>query len=143
MVIADTGFWLALANRKDKHHIIANVRLTELSRESLITTWPVVTETCHLLGARISVQAQQLFLSNYVAGAFTIFDLTPQHVPRIIILMKKYASLPMDLADASLVILAEYLGHGRILSTDERDFETYRWKQREPFKNLLLDYETR
>ena len=33
--------------------------------------------------------------------------------------------------------------NGRILSTDERDFETYRWKQREPFKNLLVDYETR
>ena len=142
MVIADTGFWLALANCKDKHHKIANVRLTELSPEPFITTWPVVTETCHLLGARISAQAQQLFLRNYVAGAFTIFDLIPQHVPRIVVLMKKYASLPMDLADASLVILAEYLGHGRILSTDERDFETYRWKQREPFKNLLLDYET-
>ncbi|MDS4019594.1 MAG: PIN domain-containing protein [Candidatus Competibacter sp.] len=126
MVIANTGFWLALANRKDKHHAIANVRLTEISPEPLITTWPIATETCHLLGARISVQAQQLFLSNYVAGAFTIFDLTPQHIPRLIILMKKYASLPMDLADGSLVILAEHLGHGRILSTDERDFETYK-----------------
>ena len=49
----------------------------------------------------------------------------------------------MDLADASLVILAEHLGHGRILSTDERDFETYRWKQRKPFQNLLLDTQTR
>ncbi len=142
MVIADTGFWLALANRKDKHHIIASIRLTELSSEPLITTWPVVTETCHLLGARISVQAQQLFLNNYMAGAFSLFDLTPQHIPRIVTLMKKYANLPMNLADASLVILAEHLGHGRILSTDERDFETYRWKQREPFDNLLLNSET-
>lgn len=29
-------------------------------------------------------------------------------------------------ADASLVILAEHLGAGRILSTDQRDFNTYR-----------------
>jgi predicted nucleic acid-binding protein len=43
----------------------------------------------------------------------------------------------MDLADASLVLLAEHLGHGRILSTDERDFRSYRWKQRRPFHNLL------
>ncbi len=143
MVIADTGFWLALANHKDQHHAMARVRLIELSPEPLITTWPVVTETCHLLGARIGTQAQQLFLSNYVAGAFSLFDLTAQHVPRIITLMKKYAGLPMDLADASLVILAEYLGHGRILSTDERDFEAYRWKQRKPFQNLLLDTQTR
>jgi uncharacterized protein len=52
-------------------------------------------------------------------------------------LMKKYSDLPMDLADASLVILAEQLGHGRILSTDQRDFRSYRWKNRHPFENLL------
>lgn len=43
----------------------------------------------------------------------------------------------MDLADASLVLLAEELGHGRIVSTDKRDFRTYRWKNHEPFTNLL------
>ena len=51
--------------------------------------------------------------------------------------MRRYADLPMDLADASLVLLAEHLGHGRILSTDTRDFGAYRWKSRKPFKNLL------
>jgi len=43
----------------------------------------------------------------------------------------------MDLADASLVVLAESLGHGRILTTDQRDFHTYRWKTRRPFESLL------
>jgi len=47
------------------------------------------------------------------------------------------AELPMDLADASLVLLAESLGHGRILTTDQRDFRTYRWKSRRPFEALL------
>ena len=51
--------------------------------------------------------------------------------------MGKYAELPMDLADASLVVAATHLGEGRILSTDERDFNAYRWKDTEPFKNLL------
>lgn len=59
--------------------------------------------------------------------------------PGYIFLMAVYADLPMDLADASLVVLAEHLGHGRILSTDQRDFHAYRWKQRRPFENLLLD----
>jgi uncharacterized protein len=44
----------------------------------------------------------------------------------------------VDLADTSLVILAEELGSGRILSTDHPDSRTYRWKNRRPFKNLLL-----
>jgi hypothetical protein len=66
------------------------------------------------------------------------FELNAEHSERIAELMRKYADLPMDLADASLVVLAEYLGHGRILSTDQRDFHTYRWKNHQPFENLLL-----
>jgi len=45
--------------------------------------------------------------------------------------------MPMDLADASLVLLAEHLGHGQILTTDQRDFSSYRWKGRKAFTNLL------
>lgn len=67
-----------------------------------------------------------------------MFELTAAHLDRIAELMSKYADLPMDLADASLVLLAEHLGHGRILSTDRRDFCTYRWKNHHPFNNLLL-----
>jgi uncharacterized protein len=52
--------------------------------------------------------------------------------------MQQYADLPMDLADASLVILAEQLGEGRIFSVDQRDFNTYRWNSTKPFQNLLL-----
>lgn len=44
----------------------------------------------------------------------------------------------MDLADASLVMAAEKIGQGNILSTDRRDFDTYRWKNRKPFHNLLF-----
>lgn len=52
--------------------------------------------------------------------------------------MRQYANLPMDFADASLVVLAETLGHGRILSTDRRDFDIYRWRNQHPFTNLLF-----
>lgn len=51
--------------------------------------------------------------------------------------MGSLGDVPMDLAYASLVILAENLGSGRILSTDTRDFRTYRWKHRKPFQNLM------
>ena len=51
--------------------------------------------------------------------------------------METYRDLPMDLADASLVLAAADLDEGRILSTDRRDFNAYRWKEREPFSNLL------
>lgn len=136
MVIADSGFWLALANRRDDYHERAQLALTKLN-EPLITTWCVVTETCYLLLDRMGNQAQRKFIDSLSIGAFEIFDLQPSHGGRISELMEKYADLPMDLADASLVILAEHLGHGRILSTDQRDFNTYRWKNRHPFENLM------
>ena len=67
-----------------------------------------------------------------------VAELRVEERPRVLELMGRYANLPMDLADASLVVLAERLGDGRILTTDRRDFEGYRWKNRRPFKNLLL-----
>lgn len=137
MIIADTGFWLALANRADTHHDRARTALARV-REPLVTTWPVMTETCHLLLARLGSSPQLAFVQSWIGGAFRVVDLAGSQAPRIHELMEQYQDLPMDLADASLVLLAEELGTGRILSTDQRDFRTYRWKHRKPFKNLLL-----
>ncbi|MCI5143496.1 MAG: PIN domain-containing protein, partial [Candidatus Electrothrix sp. ATG1] len=124
----------------DKHHELAKQRLAELSEqnERMITTCAVMTETCHLLLTRAGISAQQKFIEKYRQGVFFVFELNAEHSERIAELMRKYADLPMDLADASLVVLAEHLGHGRILSTDQRDFHIYRWKNHQPFENLLL-----
>ncbi|EAZ91685.1 type II toxin-antitoxin system VapC family toxin [Crocosphaera chwakensis] len=137
MIIVDTGFWLALIDQKDIHHPTAKQALKQYN-ETLITTWCVVTETCYLSLKRKGVDAQIAFINSSKQGLFTIFDLEFHHTSRIAQLMKQYENLPMDLADASLVILAEHLGHGRIFSVDQRDFNTYRWKQNYPFENLLI-----
>ena len=82
--------------------------------------------------------AQSLLLKQIANETISVIDLNKGHAAQMGKLMQKYADLPMDLADASLVILAEELGHGRILSTDQRDFKAYRWKNHKPFQNLLL-----
>jgi uncharacterized protein len=138
MIIADNGFWLALADRQDDFHISAKFALQQFN-EPLITTWCVITETCYLLLTRKGVAAQIAFINSLNNGAFQVFNLEPHHSLRIAELMAKYQDLPMDLADASLVILAEHLGHGQIFSVDRRDFNTYRWKNTQPFENLLVD----
>jgi uncharacterized protein len=136
VVIVDSGAWLALANPRDRYHARVREALAPL-REPLVTTWPVLTEVTHLLLARLGSRALLSFVRSWEDGAFRVFDLTIEHASRVSTLMKKYADLPMDLADASLVILAETLNDGRILSTDLRDFRSYRWKNRHPFHNLL------
>ncbi len=138
-VIADTGFWYALMDKKDKYHELATHYLANC-QELLVTTWSVVTETSYMLLSRHSVEAASEFLEMGAEGVFTIHDLTVGHLQQSAVLMLKYKNLPMDLADASLVILAEELGHGRILSVDQRDFNTYRWKNQKPFTNLLFPH---
>ncbi len=137
MIIVDTGFWVALSNDRDEYHQRAIFTFSEI-HEPLITTWPVMTETCHLLLKRRGIQAQLSFIKSYQQGAFLVFDLERKHRNQITELMQRYADLPMDLADASLVILAESLEDGRIFSTDKRDFHAYRWKNTHPFTNLFL-----
>lgn len=135
MVLADTGYWLALANARDRWHQAA-VSVTRQLDEHLVVTWPVVTETCHLLLSRLGVQAELRFIEQ-VSTNVEIHELGQEHLGAIRVLMEKYADLPMDLADASLVVAATELGEGRILSTDQRDFNAYRWKDVKPFHNLL------
>ena len=137
MVLIDTGYWCALGNPKDRFHQQAVLAATILM-EDPVTTWPVITETCHILQRELGSKAAYQFISMLRIDSIEIFKIETQHLQRTEILMEKYADLPMDLADASLVILAEELGHGRILSTDMRDFNTYRWKNHQPFQNLLL-----
>ncbi|MBE9143432.1 type II toxin-antitoxin system VapC family toxin [Planktothrix mougeotii] len=137
MIIVDTGFWLTLANKNDSAHPAAKTIFQKLENEKFITTWCVVTETCYLLQKRVGINAPKLFIRKIHTGILQVFDLKQSHCLRIEQLMQKYRDLPMDLADASLVILAEELGHGRILSVDYRDFNTYRWKNTEPFQNLF------
>jgi uncharacterized protein len=137
MIIADTGFWVALMNQKDDYHVHALQALTNV-QEPLITTWPVITETCYLLLRDGGTRQQSQFIDSMAAKEFEVFEIKADKSSRISQLLKQYADSPMDLADASLVILAEHLGHGRILSADQRDFNTYRWKNKEPFENLMF-----
>ncbi len=138
-IIADSGFWIALFCQHDRYHRVAVEALDTWADHLLVVTWPVVVETSHLLLRRAGFQQQLTFLQTIQRGGADIFPLNnEQHLPRMTVLMERYRNLPMDVADASLVVLAETLGHGQILSTDQRDFNTYRWKNHEPFTNLLI-----
>lgn len=137
MIIADTGFFVALANQTDSYHEIALSIMAKIN-EPIITTFPVITETCYFLVTRRGNFAQCAFLRNFLSNSFEIFTLEKDHIARMIELLELYSDLPMDMADASIVVLAEYLNQGRILTTDVRDFNVYRWNNRHHFENLLL-----
>jgi len=137
VIIADAGFFYALIDRRDAWHTRA-VAALPTQAQGWITTWPVLTEATHLITRWVGSAAAQALLREVADGAIAVWSWPAEHTARLPDLMHRYTRLPMDLADASLVLLAEHLGHGRILTTDQRDFGAYRFKSREPFDNLLL-----
>ena len=87
MVLADTGYWLALAKSRDRWHEAA----LEVSRdlnEALVVTWPVVTETCHLLLSRLGVHAELRFVAQ-VSKNVDIHDIGQRHLSLIHKLMER------------------------------------------------------
>jgi len=136
MIIVDTGAFIGLFNKNDEYHVSARASFSNIS-EPLITTYPVVTETCYLLYNRLGHHYQINFLMSIAKKTFKVFDFQENDILRMTELMERYCDLPMDFADASLVVLAEQLGHGRILTSDRRDFNIYRWNNNQLFKNLL------
>lgn len=63
MIITDTGAFVALINSRDEYHDLVKPAFAVKS-EPLITTYPVISETCHLLKRSAGLKAEQLFLQT-------------------------------------------------------------------------------
>ena len=136
MILADSGFWIALGNRRDRHHAAARAALDRHSAEGFVSTWPVLTEVTHLLSARVSVTQCVAFIDGIARGACEIPEPPSDALFRAHALMSRYRDLPMDLADAALVRLAEREDLTRIFTLDRRHFSVYRPGRRRRFSIL-------
>ena len=132
-LLLDTGCIVALLDRSEAHHEVC-ARAASDTAFSLVTCEPVIAEACYLI--RKLRGAADAVLDNVGRGVFNIPFRIDQSTPQLRSLMKKYAQVPMDLADACLVHLATELGTGRILTLDS-DFRIYRWGKNRPFEVLI------
>ena len=132
-VIVDAGPLVALLDQRDVHHAACVAALRAL-REPLVTTWPAFTEAMYLLGS--SSRGQNALWSRVETGALTLAPLDEGDAPRMRELMEKYRDLPMDLADASLVRIAEREDLTRIFTLERRHFSVYRPGRRRRFSIL-------
>jgi hypothetical protein len=124
---------VALLDRSERYHSQCVGVLSELVG-SLVTCEACIAEACYLL--REIRGASEAVLSNVAKGTFQIPIRLVDQAGAVEKLLKKYRDVPMDLADACLVDLADRLGTGRILTLD-RDFEIYRWRSRRKFEQLI------
>lgn len=123
MILVDTGPLVALIHEDDNEHRICKDTFLTFS-EPLGTVWPVLTEALYLLN--FSWEAQNAFWEIIQAAAVEILPLGTDDVARMRELMRKYRDLPMDLADAALVRVAERERLRRIFTLARRDFQIYR-----------------
>jgi hypothetical protein len=127
LILIDTGPIVAFFDKDDRYHSLCIEILKEI-REPLVTTWPVLTECFYLLNFSWEVQdSLWLFIQR---GGTEIYPLEKELFIRCRELMKQYRDLPMDLADASLLVLADILGVSKIFTLDHKDFSIYRLKQK-------------
>ncbi len=122
MTLTDAGPLIALLDEGETDHARCREALEQL-RGPLLTTWPAFTEAMYLLGEAGGWRAQEA-LWRLVQRGDLVVDM-PRDLGRVAELMAKYESVPMDLADASLVALAEERSLRTVFTLD-RDFRIYR-----------------
>ena len=127
---------VAMLDRQDPDHVCCVSKLRTLPNEPLVTTWCCCTETMYFLGKLGGVAAQNTLWALILSNRIQLHLLTLDAAQQMKILMDKYHDLPMDLADASLVVTAEELGIQKILTLD-KDFFVYRLANGSAFDKLL------
>lgn len=135
-IIVDAGPLIALFDKDDKYHNSV-IKFLKTFDGQLITSWPAITEVTHLLSFNVNVQID--FLEWLKRKAVTIVNLENIHLERIIQLSKKYSDVPMDLADSSLIVIAELTNITDIITIDS-DYYIYKTKNKKSLNNILLPF---
>ncbi|HET6387266.1 MAG TPA: PIN domain nuclease [Armatimonadota bacterium] len=125
MNLTDTGPLVALLDEDDDYYGVCVAAAGRLPAGALLTTWPCFTEAMYLLGEAGGYRYQDRLWQMRRTGRLIILDLTPAECDRVDAMMSKYRDVPMDLADASLIAVAEMRRFARLFTIDS-DFHIYR-----------------
>ena len=130
-VLLDTGPLVALLARDDIWHERCTEQLRELSTP-LYTAWPVLVESDWLL--RTHSLAVQQMLVWVQSGIIQVLPIGGEASSSLAAFLRKYQKLRPQLADASLVYLAEREDIDTVFTLDRRDFSVYRFGRNRKFR---------
>jgi predicted nucleic acid-binding protein len=122
--IADTGFLVAFANRRDRHHEWA-ISLAGRVTEPLLTCESVLAE------AAFHLQSVSLVLAMIREGLVILAFDCSDHLDQLIELANRYADRHPDLADLCLIRMSELHPRYSVITVDREDFRIYRRNKRE------------
>jgi uncharacterized protein len=132
-LLLDTGPLVAYLNRRDDYHEWAASVLDPVT-QPLLTCEPVLAEACHLL-RRLPGGAEAV-LELLQRGAMRVNFSLAENARGLSALMRKYRDVPMSLADACLVRMAELAEDPAVITVDAH-FRIYRIHGRRIIHTLL------
>jgi len=132
LILTDAGPLVAIIDRGDPDHEACVAALLSL-HGPMVTTWPAFTEAMYLLG-RGGWPGQSQLWKLLLSGRVELAEPEETPIERMAELMERYSDHPMDLADASLVALAETRALRQVFTLDRDDFHSYRLHGRQSFQ---------
>jgi uncharacterized protein len=131
-VLLDTGPLVAVLDSADQWHATCADAWYEVVQRC-ITTEACVTEASQLVGR---AGAASLPLEMVLAAGVPVVSLERPGHEQAVRLMRRYATLPMDYADATLVVVADALRLHTVFTMDRKGFRTYRRGDGSAFRML-------
>ena len=125
MILTDAGPLIALLTPSDPYHARCTALTRNLQSEAMLTTWVCFTEAMYFLGETGGYRLQKDLWNLQSNGRLALHILSEPEMRRMQALMDQYRDTPMDLANASLIAIAESLGLRQVFTTDS-DFFVYR-----------------
>jgi uncharacterized protein len=124
LIVLDTSVALAFMNRRDAAHACAREWMEGLDEE-LGTTPLIVAELDHLLTSYGGAAAARALRDDLDRGAYAV-EWWPTAIHETIAAARRYESMELGLADASLLALAARYETRDIATLDERHFRALR-----------------
>jgi len=134
IVVADTGFVVALLNRSDIRH--SEVVAVYQKYTQILLPQTVLAEVTYLLGRDAGILTVVAFLRGMAASRFILVALMNSDLESIALILEKYADSRIDFVDASVMAVAERFNSKTILTLDQRDFSIFRPQHCERFDIL-------
>ena len=123
-MLCDSGPLVALVDHRQADHARCTVAARAIG-PPVVTSWAVLAESMHLLGRMGGHRYQDQLWQLHASGFMSLHVHSDVEIRRMSELMARYQNVPMDLADASLIAIAETTRERTIFTLDS-DFHIYR-----------------
>lgn len=124
VVVADTGFVVALLNSQDRFHL--PVRRVYEQQESILLPQTALTEVAYLVGREAGIPIVIQFLRGISLSRFTLVAIDEQDLEMASNILNEYLDSQIDFVDATVMAIAERYDCDTILTLDRRDFQIFR-----------------